>query len=1653
MINYVPSGAWQQQSGILSLAGSTAENSLVGGCMEITNTGTVVSPTTMSLGGNGSLTMNSSGQALFGSGAGQGLIYQGIGNAITVSSGTLSVSGRISTSGAGGDNLNFTQNGGTVVVTTSGNASARSNFEIINSGSSFTMGGGSLILRNANGNAGVAEFSVATGSPTISITGGTIQFGDVGGPLSAVRMTYDVPSTASFANISVSNANATVSPFNSNENLRMDGNLAVNAGAFDSRFDENGNSTGGSSVVTMNGSNTITQNISGPGAINFDQLVMNRQGASTTGTVNLATSITTATLNFAENNGTTDPQIIRLSTTGLSLSVTSGTPTAISNVTFLTTSNRYVITTNNSFVCRTIGTVVGQYVFPIATNGTMGVGSYSPAVYSVLTGIGNPGQACVDVLQGSGAGAVHAQSTSLNTAGLSDYINRYWSVTTASALTIACQMQVRYPDNAGNIVGTETNIVGVGRYSTIQEQAGGAWSMVNVTNATANSSDGSIEYVNNTFASITIGTMTPAQLSGDWWIANYAAFVRTFYSLVNNANWSSTTAWTFNPDHTTGIANTIPSIQTDRVIIGNGHTMIADVSPSVLSVQVGNSPNSGTTTGTLRIGSGQSITGIGTFTLNAGSTLDLQNANGIQSGATNTGALQFADANRTFSTQANYIFSGGLAQMFGGAFPLISASVTVNKSGGTVVSADRSFTTATLTISSGTLQYENTASRTMNVTGNISVGSGGNYLVSTSVGTQIQHFVNIGGNLTNNGTVNLLPTGLSQSYGTILFATTGTQSVSGTGTTQLYDVRLDKGGTANTLNVLTNVTINNPNGNGISFPNGGGSWNQNSGTLTMTATGSFTQTIPNTGFLQLTGEGGLNLGTTNGGSLLLQGGGTVLFNTTGASVVGANNGDGLRYGGANNTLTISSGTITIPGGGVASTGGGSDAVNFVFNGGTVLLNTGQIYSSATQATFDLTSGSIFTASTNSTLAFRGSNQAACPTRSADFRMLGTANVSGGIVQFGDALTNANSIFGYNVNPNAVFWTFMASNATVRPFTVSEVLRLAGDVRAFTSNAVFDAWQTVCGTATNTSEAVVFNGANTSTQNINIAGTDNGAIRFNNLTMNRQGVGSAVVNVSTTPSMSTLGVVNLREGANANNQYLSLGTGVDLVVSNASLTSIQNGATNRMVITSLLSGSVSRVLNGAGAYIYPVGAFGTTGTLSYSPMTMTANAGTTGLLGVRVSTGANIGTRLGAHLQLKQLATDYLNRYWRVTTTSLIGQGQIVFSYPNNATDFVGVTTNTQIGRYRPNESVAEASGGGWFRETSGFIDNAQFGTRTNWDVSNFAGDWTLSNALRRIFYSIQSGAWNVPGNWSFFSHVGAPITTTEFPNDPLDSVQIGGGINGVNNHVISMTNATVQIGGITVGTDNNNTGTLNAQLGTLTGTYFVLASNSTLQIGSADGITTSPIALGSIQTTNRSYSNQANYTYNGTVNQVVGNGLPTIVNSLTIANTGINNNNTVSVTQANISITRNLFVTSGTLDARTFTLNNTTGTGSFSLQNNARLLIGGTNNFASATAGIVRNYGSGYTIGTTSTVEFYGTNQTIDAPPILVQDIGYGNIIARNAGTKLVNQAFRMRGNLSILNNALFSVTGGVNALRVGGVIYNNATIDNSGVIEICDCY
>jgi trimeric autotransporter adhesin len=139
-------------------------------------------------------------------------------------------------------------------------------------------------------------------------------------------------------------------------------------------------------------------------------------------------------------------------------------------------------------------------------------------------------------------------------------------------------------------------------------------------------------------------------------------------------------------------------------------------------------------------------------------------------------------------------------------------------------------------------------------------------------------------------------------------------------------------------------------------------------------------------------------------------------------------------------------------------------------------------------------------------------------------------------------------------------------------------------------------------------------------------------------------------------------------------------------------------------------------------------------------------------------------------------------------------------------------------------------------------------------------------------------------------------------------------------------------------------GVLNCGTNSIAGAgTFTLSAAGTLGIGSTAGITSSG-ATGNIQTTGRTFSATANYIYNGTTNQVTGNGLPATINNLTVANTGAAANNIVTLSGA-LTVNGTSTLTSGlfSVGANTLRLNGAAsyGTGLFRGSATSNLQIGG----------------------------------------------------------------------------------------------------------------
>ncbi len=225
-----------------------------------------------------------------------------------------------------------------------------------------------------------------------------------------------------------------------------------------------------------------------------------------------------------------------------------------------------------------------------------------------------------------------------------------------------------------------------------------------------------------------------------------------------------------------------------------------------------------------------------------------------------------------------------------------------------------------------------------------------------------------------------------------------------------------------------------------------------------------------------------------------------------------------------------------------------------------------------------------------------------------------------------------------------------------------------------------------------------------------------------------------------------------------------------------------------------------------------------------------------------------------------------------------------------------------------------------------------------------------------------------------------------------------------------------------------NNGAFNCQAFVVAGsTSFIHNYAATLGIGSIDGITSA--GTGNIQTTGRSYSSSANYTYNGTANQVTGNFTTTpvanTINSLNIANTG----NTVTLTNNNLT-TITLYLNSGYFAS---------GTGQ-----TLRIASGGI---------IYGNGGHNPNNATAGNIEFAGTGSTngiLPGYPNLYSVVANGAVDFNgnpNTQSATIMNRLQLNGG-SFLSAAPFYSTGSTLVYNTGGVYGRNVEWGNTAGSE-----
>lgn len=530
------------------------------------------------------------------------------------------------------------------------------------------------------------------------------------------------------------------------------------------------------------------------------------------------------------------------------------------------------------------------------------------------------------------------------------------------------------------------------------------------------------------------------------------------------------------------------------------------------------------------------------------------------------------------------------------------------------------------------------------------------------------------------------------------------------------------------------------------------------------------------------------------------------------------------------------------------------------------------------------------------------------------------------------------------------------------------------------------------------------------------------------------------NVTANTHLNISGTLNF-----TGNTILILGDSTNINLTNNSIDAIQNYSATSYIRTSRQSGSLIRALSNSGlpkTYFYPIGSYESSD--NYTPFELTISSMTTeGKLGARTSPGDRGGFP-GGHARISTAPNaEYLKRYWTLDSITAVFTGVAKFSYLDG--DVYGTETGyNRLGRWRP---VREVSGGPWtqyINPTINFTSN-YFETTSGYSSSDMMGDWTIGNAFafRRIFFSRQNGDWNDPNSWTYSdTHSGPIFGTGIWPDSEQDSVVIGGGNGTIAAHEITM-NVDADVQGTALGTSAGNRGILNTNNFTLSGDYFTFADYSTLKISSSQGISSLGNSTGNILTTiTREFNTNGIYEYNGSTNQIFGNGLPNSVYSLIINNSGTTSNNIVSFDK-NISIANDFNINQGVANLVTYTANNNVSSGIFSISANARMIIGGVNDLLST----VNNY-TNYNIDTDSYIQFDGNaNQTISNLPTNLIN-GLGNVDLTNSGTKYVNNPLLIRGNLTNYAPSILSIDV-INSLEVRKSVINESQIINQGILEI----
>jgi uncharacterized repeat protein (TIGR01451 family) len=497
-----------------------------------------------------------------------------------------------------------------------------------------------------------------------------------------------------------------------------------------------------------------------------------------------------------------------------------------------------------------------------------------------------------------------------------------------------------------------------------------------------------------------------------------------------------------------------------------------------------------------------------------------------------------------------------------GNVPTLNDAVTITA--GTTVTIDTAAVAYSVTVP-GTLQFEQTTARSLNVGTDVLVQNGGTFQSSLN-GTQTGHVLSIIGNLTNDGTLDFSTNADTAGAG-IVFTGTNNTTFGGSGaTTDVRGVTVNKGTPAATLELLaTNFTVR-----GVTTDTVVGGWlTLSNGTFKLSGTFTGTSRVFNTAGYTIASGTTFWLNNPNYTVAGQNGSGTVngvLHVSQGTFNIGTATG---------NSLGFSTGsTVIVDGGAINSTGrfgvaASSNAISYTQSAGTVTVNTiGN--TSTTLGSFDMGT------STGSSINLTGGTIVPQLAASAiDYRnQAGNGVLTGGTLQMGNAASGAAKSFnirgvvpnlvvtGTSANHTATFSTTLVNynNATLNITTNPGATFNTGNVLLL-----------VLGTTITNNGTLTANGANS-----NLIWLDNG-----------QGVQTYTGSGVTTAPITATSIESVGLTFTSTNQFIAARVNLfDGNVTNSNKITLGNGGATSGVVQMGNGGSPTATPTPAGTFDLP-----------------------------------------------------------------------------------------------------------------------------------------------------------------------------------------------------------------------------------------------------------------------------------------------------------------------------------------------------------------------------------------------------------------------------------------------------------------------------------